>query len=217
MSGRQQGGFTLLEMLVAVSIFAVISVMVYGGQVAVLKAKEGTERQALFLKRLQETMLMLERDIGQQVLRPVRDEFGDSQPPMVAADFGDYRLTLTRAGWQNPLDLPHSTLQRVAYGLEDEKLVRYSWIALDRAQGSEPYKLVLLESVHGLKLRFLDQKREWREQWPLYDGDNKPQLIMPLAVELTLEVYGWGDFRRVIPTVGGGVDMLQANTMEEKS
>ena len=118
MSRARQSGFTLLEMLGAITIFAVVSAMVYGGQVAVLKAKAVTERQALHLKQLQLAMLMLERDIGQHLLRPVRDDYGDSQPPMVADEYGDFRLTLSRAGWQNPLKLPRSTLQRVAYGLE---------------------------------------------------------------------------------------------------
>lgn len=198
----RQRGFTLLEMLVALTIFALLSAMVYGGKVAVLKAKEGTERQAEHLKRLQTAMLMFDRDIGQLVLRAVRDDFGDSQPPMVSADMGDYRLKLTRAGWENPLNQPRSTLQRVAYGLEGEKLLRYSWPMLDRAQGSEPDKVVLLEQVRAFKLRFLDQSHEWQEQWPARSADNAPLLAMPLAVELTLELDEWGTFRRLIPTAG---------------
>jgi general secretion pathway protein J len=194
----RQKGFTLLEMLVALTVFALVSAMVYGGQVAVLRLKEGTDRQALFLKQLQSTMLMMERDISQHILRPVRDDFGDSQPPMESADFGAHRLVLTRAGWQNPLGQPRSTLQRVAYGLEDERLLRYSWSTLDRAQGSEPYKVVLLESIRELRLRFLGQDREWSEQWPPQDSENKPRLVMPLAVELTLELDEGGSFRRVI-------------------
>ena len=205
MNRQRQGGFTLLEMLVAITIFAVVSAMVYGGQVAVLKAKAVTERQALHLKQLQLAMLMLERDIGQHLLRPVRDDYGDSQPPMVADEYGDFRLTLSRAGWQNPLKLPRSTLQRVAYGLEEEKLIRYSWPMLDRAQGSEPYEVVLLEQVRALQLRFLDESREWQEQWPPQSAatSNAPSAVMPLAVELVFEMEGWGSFRRVIPTVGG--------------
>lgn len=205
MSRARQGGFTLLEMLVAITIFAVVSAMVYGGQVAVLKAKAVTERQALHLKQLQLAMLMLERDIGQHLLRPVRDDYGTSQPPMEASDYGDYRLSFTRAGWQNPLNLPRSTLQRVAYGVEEEKLIRYSWPMLDRAQGSEPYEVVLLEQVRGMQLRFLDEGREWQEQWPPQAAAQQgtPPAVMPLAVELTFELEGWGSFRRVIPTVGG--------------
>jgi general secretion pathway protein J len=203
-----QRGFTLLEMLVALTVFALLSAMVYGGQVAVLRTKAGTERQALFLKQLQGTMLMFDGDIGQHVLRPVRDDFGDSQAPMVSADVGEYRLSLTRAGWQNPLAQPRSTLQRVAYGVEDEKLIRYSWPMLDRVQGSEPYKVVLLEQVRDLKLRFLDQRRQWQEQWPALSANNAPLLTMPLAVELTLELEEWGSFRRLIPTAGNAGELL---------
>ena len=199
MRGGLQHGFTLLEMLVALTVFALVSAMVYGGQVAILKAKEGTERQAYHLKQLQRAMQIFERDIGQHLLRAVRDEFGDSKPPMESAEFGAVRLTLTHAGWQNPLNQPRSTLQRVAYGLEEGMLQRYSWSQLDRVQGDEPYRVVLLESVREFGVRFLDQGREWQEQWPV-QGATSP--VMPLAVELTLELEEWGTFRRLIPTAG---------------
>lgn len=214
---RRQNGFTLLELLVALTVFALLSAMVYGGQMAVIKAKEATERQAGQLKRLQTAMLMFERDIGQLVLRAVRDDFGDSQPPMVSADMGDYLLSLTRAGWENPLNQPRSTLQRVAYGLEDEMLLRYSWAMLDRAQGSEPDKVVLLEQVRAFKLRFLDQNHEWQEQWPARSADNAALLAMPLAVELTLELDEWGSFRRLIPTAGNPEGMQPSTTPGETS
>lgn len=212
MRGKAQHGFTLLEMLVALTVFALVSAMVYGGQVAVLKAKEGTDRQALFLKQLQGAVMMLERDIGQSTLRPVRDEFGSTEAAMQSEDYGDYRIRFTRLGWQNPLGQARSTLQRVAYGLEDEKLIRYSWPMLDRAQGSEPYKLVLLEQVQALRFRFLDQQREWHEAWPPQGGAHSssmapaaaPAAVAPLAVELVVELAERGGFRRLIATAEGG-------------
>ncbi len=212
MRAKAQNGFTLLEMLVALTVFALVSAMVYGGQVAVLKAKEGTDRQALFLKQLQGAVMMMERDIGQSALRPVRDEFGSSEAAMQSEDYGDYRLRFTRLGWQNPLGQARSTLQRVAYGLEDEKLVRYSWAMLDRAQGSEPYKVVLLEQVQALSFRFLDQQREWHEAWPPQGGalpspettSGAPAAVVPLAVEVVVELAQRGEFRRVIVTAEGG-------------
>ncbi len=197
---RQEKGFTLLEMLVALTVFALVSAMVYGGQVAVLKLKAGTEAKAEQLKRLQRTMVLLQRDIGQHVLRPVRDEFGSVVEPMRSSDMGEYLLEFTRDGWQNPLAQPRSTLQRVAYGLEDEKLVRYSWQSLDRVQGSEPYKQELLPRVRSFEMRFLDQGKEWQGQWPAAGAQSS---TMPLVVEVTIELEQGGSFRRVFPTVAG--------------
>lgn len=200
---RGERGFTLLEMLVALTVFAVVSAMVYGGQMAVLRLKEGTERQAELLKQLQMTVTMLERDIGQHLPREVRDEFGDRQPAMVSAQFGAYRLLLTHAGWQNPLLLPRSSLQRVGYGVEEESLVRYSWPTLDRAHGSEPDRLLLLPAVSALGFRFLDEKNEWQEQWPPQAAAAGAVVAMPRAVEVVIELREWGTLRRVIPTAGG--------------
>lgn len=204
MRWRDNRGFTLLEMLVALTVFALISAMVFTGQRAVLSAKQQTDARAERLRRLQSTQLMLEQDIDQMVLRGVRDEYGDAQPALSSSDLGTIRLALTRGGWLNPLGLPRSTLQRVAYGIEEDALVRYSWSVLDRAQDSEPYKVVLLDDVRALKIRFLDQQHQWQSQWPApVQGDKVAPPTLPLALEVTLELADWGEIRRLFPTASG--------------
>ena len=82
MSRRLQGmavrqrGFTLLELLVALAIFALVSVMAYGGLASVLDQQFATDEIAGQLARLQKTYLLLQRDFEQLVPRPVRDEYG---------------------------------------------------------------------------------------------------------------------------------------------
>ena len=136
-------GFTLLEMLVALAIFGLLAVMSYGGLASVLEQQFRTEAEAERLAALQKAYLIMQRDIEQVVARPVRDGFGDEQPPLA----GDQALEFTRGGWSNPLGRPRSNLQRVAYAWDDRQLRRYVWQVLDRAQDSQPLGQLLLENV----------------------------------------------------------------------
>ena len=190
-------GFTLLELLVAMSIFALLAAMSYGGLQAVLNQQWHTEQAAERLADLQKMYLVMQRDIEQIVPRLVRDEFGDSQQPLIGGD----TLQMTRGGWRNPAGRQRSTLQRVGYAYEEQQLVRYTWSVLDRAQDSEPLKQPLSEDVESLQLRYLDHNDVWTERWP---GDSSGPVDeevtvgllslpdLPQAVEVTIEHKTYG-------------------------
>lgn len=197
MNSRRQAGFTLLELLVALSIFALLAAMAYGGLNTVLKTRRATDAQAERLTRLQQTFFWLERDIVQAIDRPVRDEFGDPQPAMIGVTLGDLRLQLTRNGWRNPIGRPRSDLQRVAWGLQDDRLMRYYWSVLDRAQDSKPLATEMLDGVDRLELRFLDQAGKWGEVWPAVNRGVTSSDPLPRAVEVTLETEREGRITRL--------------------
>jgi general secretion pathway protein J len=184
-------GFTLLELLVALAIFGLLATMSYSGLRAVLEQQSGTEVEAERLAELQKIYMLMQRDIEQVVDRPVRDEYGDTQPALAGSD----TLQLTRGGWSNPAARRRSSLQRVGYTYEDDQLVRYSWSVLDRAQDSEPLRQPLTASIEELQLRYLGSNNEWRDQWPDTSSGNdpeKPPSALPGAVEVTLEHAHYG-------------------------
>ena len=184
-------GFTLLEMLIALSIFGLLAVMSYGGLSSVLEQQFRTGQEADRLAELQKTYLVMQRDIEQVVARPVRDEFGEELAPLV----GDQRLQLTRGGWSNPLGRPRSTLQRVAWSWEDQQLRRYVWQVLDRAQDSQPLEQVLMENIEDMRIRYLLAGEDWLEQWPpaiQNPNPNATAVVLPVAVEVTIEHEHYG-------------------------
>ncbi len=203
MRAKRTSGFTLLELLVALAVFAMVSLMAYSGLRSVLQSKQVTEQRAGRLQQLQSAILMLERDLGQiALMRGIRDEYGDVQPSLSTADFGTITLEFTRAGWRNPTGMARSTLQRVAYGIEEESLRRFSWTVLDRAQESVPDQVVLLKGVREMRLRYLDESGEWQGQLPTAEpAQTGPTMPSPLALEVTLELEDMGAIRRVIPLV----------------
>lgn len=184
-------GFTLLELLVALAIFGLLATMSYSGLQTVMTQQSQTEVAADRLSELQKLYLIMQRDIEQVVQRPIRDEYGDEQPPLA----GGETLQLTRAGWRNPTGRQRSSLQRVAYAYEDDRLVRYTWSVLDRAQDSEPLIQALTEAVESLQIRYLGADNEWKEQWPDTAAVIDPAIApssFPRVVEVTVEHENYG-------------------------
>jgi general secretion pathway protein J len=189
-------GFTLLELLVAIAVFAVVAMLAYGGLATVLDAREDTAAGAERLRTLQQTMLMLQRDLDQVAVRGIRDEYGDGKP---ALHGGPDWIEFTRGGWSNPAEQPRSALQRVAYALREQHLIRAHWQVLDRAQDSAPFEAALLPQVRVLRLRFLGDGDEWQESWPPLEQGDQPagEVPLPRAVEMTLELEQWGTLTRL--------------------
>ncbi len=206
---RTQRGFTLLELLVAVGVFAVMSVMAYGGLKTVLDSRQQTDAQAKRLAAVQLTFMRLERDIEQMTDRHIRDEFGDDKGPLLATSEGDAVVEFTHAGWSNPTNAPRSHLQRVGYALKDKQLLRAYWLVLDRAQDSKPVQTVMLDKVKSMEWRFMDNDRKWQTQWPPQTSSTTtaapPGLILsqlPRAVEVTLELDDMGRLTRLFSVPG---------------
>ncbi|TJY55777.1 type II secretion system protein GspJ [Sinimarinibacterium sp. CAU 1509] len=181
----RQSGFTLLELIVVLAIFAIFAVMAYGGLDSVLKTRKQVETAQDRIAELQRTYLRLRNDFQQMRPRPIRDGFGDVQPALAAGD-GSY-VEFTRAGWRNPLNLPRSGLQRVAYRLDEDKLIRSSWRVLDRAQDSQPIDTILLDKVEEVQWRYLDASQVWHSRWPDIDtNSNRGEAAPPIGVEVRI-------------------------------
>ncbi len=189
-------GFTLLELLVAIAIFSMVSVMAYGGLNAVINNKKATEQASKRIASLQMAILRISNDLRQAVARSIRNEYGDRVAEMLV-DENTASISWTRAGYSNPAQLKRSNLQRISYRLEKDRLLRYSWPVLDRAQDTTPMKTVILENVQMIQWRFLDEKNNWQSRWPVY-SDNRSYQPLPRAVELVMELGDMGKLRRLL-------------------
>ncbi|MEW5755800.1 MAG: type II secretion system minor pseudopilin GspJ [Pseudomonadota bacterium] len=203
-------GFTLLELIVSLVIFSIMSIMAYQGLRNVMDARETAELKAQNLRELQKAFLIMERDFGQSVNRPVRDSYGAPLAPFLTPpSYEDKRVEFTRAGWRNPLGRARSDLQRVAYGLKDGKLLRYHWVELDRSLGSEPIATELLSGVEALELCFYTRNSQGRciETWPpaatTTGAPNEQQApALPFGIEVRLKLKQWGEISRLFLGVG---------------
>lgn len=201
MSGsRQARGFTLIEVLVALAVFAILSALAYGTLNQTLASAEILGDRMNRLQAIQRTVQRLDQDFLQLTPRPVRQELGESLRPALQTDeLSGNGLELTRNGWNNPAGMPRGTLQRVAYRLEEEELVRYHWRVLDRTLSNEPVAVTLLDGVERLEFRFMSENGQFSAQWP---PETRPGPLglrhRPRAVEIVLTLVNEGEIRRLI-------------------
>ncbi len=192
-------GFTLIEILVAVVVLAILALAAYGGLDALISTREQTKAQSERFHRLELAMVILGRDLDQAISRPIRQVSGELVPAMKGGQNSIPLLEFTRAGWPNPLQTPRSSLVRIDYRLSGGKLIRNYWPVLDRVVDSPPARQVLLTGVTGVKLRFLDEFNHWHRYWPPLNAEPGQYLRRdPVAIEITLKTQRWGTLRRLV-------------------
>ncbi len=187
-------GFTLIEMVVATAIFAIVSIVAYDGLNRVLKNQEHIQDSAKRLKNLQLTFRYFERDIGQVIDRSILNQYGDSQHAFVGNE--DKAVSFTHSGWRNPANLARSRLQRVTYEISENTLSRFSWAQLDGAIAEEFFKTDLLKDVESLTMRYLDQNNQWHTTWPPLNSSQQ-QIGVPKALEVTIKAEPWDEIKRL--------------------
>ncbi|MCP1673037.1 general secretion pathway protein J [Natronocella acetinitrilica] len=203
---RAQRGFTLIEVMVAMTIFAVLSAMAYTGLRAVADAREHLDAQAERLKIVQQAFIVVERDFQHAVARSIRDGFGDPRAAMISDDIAD--LEFTRSGRSNPLGQVRSELVRIAYRIDEGELVRLTWGVLDQQVEPPRDDTPLLEGVEDLAFRYLDDGNAWQEIWPPA-GQGRGTTVIPRAIEMTVELEDLGTIVRIFRLPDGPLQQGQ--------
>lgn len=200
----RSGGFTLIEILVAVAVLAVFSALAFGGLRYVLLVQESVGEDQARLAAIRGTVQTVVRDLRQTQPRPVREPFtGRRLPAMIGEPAGEYLLRLTHGGWANPLGRRRGTLQRSAYQLRDGVLIRTHWTVLDRAPDTEPVEREMLDGVRAFRVRYLDRAGEWWDRWPgRVDEWSGLERYTPVAVEFELDLEDRGRIRRIVELPG---------------
>jgi general secretion pathway protein J len=192
-------GFTLIEVLVALAIFAILAALAYGTLNQTLLSAELLNDRMDRLQAIQRTMRMLDDDLRQLAPRPVRDELGDNFRPALDTGFqSGFAIELTRGGWSNPAVLPRSTMQRVGYRIEDNELIRYQWFTLDRTLSNEPVGVAMLDQVESIQFRFLEDNGQYTDQWPPTNSAGSGIRLRPRAVEIVLRLEDEGELTRLV-------------------
>lgn len=202
---RSARGFTLVELLVAVAIFAVIGIAAASGLRSVIRLRDQNDQTMHRLRQVQLAMAILARDFSQLAPRPIRDELGSERPALAAGPDNVPPIEFTHGGWPNPLGLARSTQQRVAYTLEDGKLMRYTWPMLDRSVQVDPLKQELLPDVTAMDVEYLDPSGgDFQNVWPPINvgaassASKPPSDLLPRAVSIKLTLKDWGEVTRIV-------------------
>lgn len=174
-------GFTLIEMLVAVMIFAMLAtagVMLLRGSVEG-QAAIGGHLDAL--ADVQRGLATLDADLSQASVRISRTQAGSFAPAFFgrAAQGDEPLMQFVRDGWSNPGTLRHPSLQKIEYWWREGRIERVGYPAVDGAAPPEP--AILFDKVSALAVRYRDRHGDWRERWVPETPEQ-----MPTAVEMSL-------------------------------
>lgn len=182
------GGFTLLEVVVAVAIFAVIGSILFAGLNQLINVKTTVDQRLTLAADLQRSFGLFRDDLNHYVPRSIRNAYGQTEPGLQTnAGTGSAVLVLTRTN--NGLD--GAQLERVEYWWEEGRVIRVRWPMLDRATDEQQQRRVLLDQVTAIEVRVLDDEGHWNGSWPPIrtTGDR----AQARAVELRVSLDGQGD------------------------
>lgn len=188
-------GFTLLEILIALFIFTILSTLLIGALHSVIGALSGTEKHAERLRNLQLVLLVLSRDIEQTVDRPVMSASGQLDKAFIGTR---HDFIFTHLGNADPTGtMARSALQRTQYVFNEGKIWRKTWPVLDQAPQTKANLRPLLADLISVHFQYLDNENHFHHQWP----PEGSKLTLPQAVKITLRLTDWGSLSQlyVIP------------------
>lgn len=177
-----QQGFTLIEVMLAMAIFAVLSLLTYQILGVSLQSQETVEEHSETLNQLQRTFTVMERDLTQ--ILPRRNQPDQPLLDLSSTELGFTTLDVTRA----TQPLAASDLVAVRWQLTGESLTRSTLPLPARPGGEFSAPRIMLDNVTSLSWRFFDQS--WQPEWP-------STTAWPKAVEIVAEVKGVGEVRRL--------------------
>ncbi|HBK13427.1 MAG TPA: type II secretion system protein GspJ [Gammaproteobacteria bacterium] len=204
-SSNKTLGFTLVEILVALLVFAVVGLLSTRLLSQSIDNQNNLQDRGQRLAEIHRAMRVLQRDIVQLSRRKIRDAQGEELPALIVSDQG--AIEFSRVGWRNPLRQPRSEVQRVGYRWQDEKIIRGYWLTLDRSYDAEPAYQTLLENVEAIEFFAVDQLGNEHKQWPLDPEANvvteEGEALYLAAILVRAEIAPYGMIERIwqVPSV----------------
>ena len=199
-------GFTLVELLIAMAIVAVIGIIALTGLSTVMRQQAIAEERTQRWNDIQFAMRVIALDLAQVHPRTARDESGQTwEPGFLVGPNEQFAVEFSRGGWTNPAGLPRGHVLRVAYDWEMDggTLVRFHWPSIDRTLTTPPGRTELLTGVDEVQIRLLDRNGQWHREWPPLDLPSPDSLVTsPRLVEFNVHLEDLGHLWRTVE-VGG--------------
>ncbi|WP_432768164.1 MAG: type II secretion system minor pseudopilin GspJ [Sphingopyxis sp.] len=174
MSGQR--GFTLVEMLVALSLFAAIAAMGVGLLRGSIDTQEAVQQRLKSMGGMNRLRAVMANDLAQAVQRPTRGVAGEAVPAFAGSASG---FAFVHAGASALGGSPRPNVERVGYALVGSEWRREAQPMLDGTALGDGDRLI--DEVTAVAVRYRDAVGNWSESWNSEPGDR-----LPLAVEVRL-------------------------------
>ncbi|ANP66336.1 type II secretion system minor pseudopilin GspJ [Vibrio alginolyticus] len=203
-------GFTLIEVLVSIAIFASLSVAAYQVVSQVQRSNALSQERTQRLNEIQRAMVMMDNDFRQMAMRQTRTN--GEEPASRLIFWSDYLLDsdtkglmFARLGWHNPQQqFPRGEVTKVGYRLKEETLQRVWWRYPDTPVGQQGTVTPLLTQVESFDMRFYDGK-QWKKEWA-------EEKALPKAVSVVLTLKDYGEITRTYLTPDGTLSQKEESS-----
>jgi len=176
-------GFTLLEVLVALAIFAIMSLITYRGVNMVIDTRTAVVNETAHWRELTLAFERMESDLSQIAPRPWTDSAGKSQPPLRSFSSVEVPSSLEFIRFDGDRAPLHGV-----YECRPQSLILRLFAQPDVAKADQAVSHELLKNLSRCEFDFLDDKNQWRQQWG--ESASRPRAIrVRLAVEQHLGEY----------------------------
>jgi len=174
-------GFTLVELLIALAILALVALLGYRAVSSLTESEARLAAESERWRGLDALFARLEADMRAAVPRDARVGAAKEPPWTAGADAaGNSEFRLSRAGPEFVLE-PGSAGQRIGYRLRNGALEVLYWPHLDVPADTAPIAYGLAEGIARFAVGYLDGRGGWHDHWPLL-GES----AIPRAVRVTL-------------------------------
>lgn len=188
----KSNGFTLLEIMVALAVFAILATITSSVMYHAFDTHARVTSQADRLNAVQLAVSLIKRDTEQMIERSIRGNEMHIFPPFIGQP---YHLEFTRGGVVNPNGIEQrSTLKRIAFLCQKNQLIRRSWDRLDTPERKSYHDKILLDNIDQCSFAYLAHNRQILPVWQDYAlQQNQRAETLPTAVKFTLNLRDWGN------------------------
>lgn len=185
----KRAGFTLVELLVAIAIFAVLSALGWKVFDYLIKVKERNAQHEQKLASLQQAYQQILKDTIQ--IAPLTSNLnGEVQPALILQNG---RFSFSKVGGTDPLlqGIPPEERVEYQYQADTQTLNRVRTRGLNVASQTQPESSVLLENVEQFQVVVLNPNEA--SVWPEMSGQSDETLIkkrLPKGIKINLRVNG---------------------------
>ena len=176
MGWSRSRGLTLVEVLAALAILGLLSLLAYRALDSTLRMRDRATQEAGRWRELSFFFDRLRDDIDQPAPRGPRPTAGARLPAWRGSDSS---LEIAAIG--------HATnpLRHAQYRWNAGVIELLLWPAFDAAPGAVPDTHQLVGTVRSLRFRYLDRSNVWVEKWPPRPAETDTPLAIQVDLTLT--------------------------------
>ena len=184
MSFRQtpEGGFTLIEVLLAVSLVAMMATLVFGSLYVTTSAIDAARANSTNQQIVRSTLRVMTDELSVARVTTTSPWMGING--QLSGQPADSVAFLTMGQFRGAESAKDTELVRIVYSREGDRLLRFVRKNLYGLTDESIEQVELANKVKGFNVRYYDGKNNlWLDEW---DGRARPGAPKALLIELTL-------------------------------